>query len=179
MRRQSITAVAVAFAVSVFSGCGSEPPGLLEIGVQDQASGDFMPLGADDTVSVVTGANGLNMIVPSLMAVGIDPAGPDPDVIVTVNGIFVAAVIQGDNADMAPEDDGFVLWDLRVPFDVDLCCYECSVGLISASLEDQSGHAFEGEVSVLLTKAGICPNPSSCCVDASRCPDPSLVRLCE
>ncbi len=179
MRRQSIIPIAFAASALLSAGCDSEPAGPLEIGIHDQDSGEFMLLSDDDTVAVVLGANGLNMIVPSLMAAGIDPAGPDPDVIVTVDGIFVAAVIQGDNADMDPRDDAFVLWDLRVPFDVDLCCVECATGTISARLEDRSGHVFEGEVSVLMTKAGTCPNPSSCCVDASRCPDPALVRLCE
>jgi len=179
MLRQSI--IALVGCVGLSAGCGddAEPPGPLEIGFHDEVSGDFVALSDSDAVPIVLGANGLNMIVPSLRAEGIDPSGPDPDISVNVGGILMAAVIQGDNADMDPQNGAFVLWDLRVPFQTDLCCYNCAPGTIRARLEDRSGHAFEGEVTVQLSRNGTCPDTSVCCANLNACPDPAPGQLCE
>ena len=178
MRRQSVISIALAASVFLCAGC-PEPPGPLEIGIQDEDTGEFMPLHDDDPVAVVLGANGLNMIVPSLRAEGIDPSGPDPDITVSVGGILMAAVIQGENTDMESRDGMYVLWGLRVPFQTNLCCYNCAPGVISARLEDQSGNAFEGEVRIQLSRNGTCPDVAVCCADLSACEDPTYAQVCE
>lgn len=176
MRSQSV-ALLISLA---FGGCGEPagPPGPLEIGVRDEASGAFHLLAADDAVPVVLGANGLNMIVPSLRAREVDPHAPDPTVVVEVAGIVMAADIEGARADMQEDGDGYVLWDLRVPFQTELCCYNCATAVVRADIEDSSGRAFQGEVSVVLAR-GACPDDRVCCGTADACPDPSITQVCQ
>ena len=175
MRIKQLTILIAGLAFA--TGCPSSPPGPLEIGVRD-VDDNFRALGPDESVPVVLGANGLNMVVPSLRALDIDPQGPDPQVQVSVGGILMAADIEGSRVDMTADGAGYVLWDLRVPFQTELCCYNCSIGVITATLEDASGSSFEGEVSVQLERA-TCPDPDVCCANADACPDPSLTKVCE
>jgi hypothetical protein len=159
-------------------GCGGPAETRpLEIGVRG-ADDSFVPLSENESVPVVLGANGLNMIVPSLRAMDIDPIGPDPTVEVSVGGILMAADIEGSRVDMVSDGAGYVLFDLRVPFQTDLCCYNCSPGRITAVMKDASGTRFEGAVTVQLERAS-CPDPGVCCQDANACPDPSLTKVCE
>jgi hypothetical protein len=118
------------------------------------------------------------MVVPSLRARGIDPRGPDVQVEVTVAGILMAADIEGSRVDMAESGDGHVLWDIRVPFQTELCCYVCREGTLEARLVDRAGRVFETVVTVRLERGG-CPDPVACCGNANVCPDPELTLLCE
>jgi len=166
--------------VTVLAGCPSNEPlvatGELEIGVDD--GGTFRPLVPGDTITVVLGANGLNMIQPSLRAVDINPRSPDPAVDVDVGGFVMAADIAGSRVDMQHDGTGFVLWNLQVPFQTDLCCYACGMGLVRAGIRDASGRLFEGSVMVRLERGG-CPDEEACCTSADACPDPSLTVLCD
>ncbi len=152
------------------------PPGTLEIG--ENQGGRFRTFFDGATAAVVLGANGLNMVVPSLRAVEIDPRAPDPTVTVEVVGRLMAADIEGTRPDMKSDGTGFVLWDLRVPFQVELCCFICRDGRIAAGITDASGRLFEGTVTVRLERGG-CPDPPACCKFADACPDPSLTQVCE
>lgn len=161
------------------SGPPAQPPGALEIGIHDEEEGTFVPLQDGDTVAVVLGSNGLNMVVPSLRVEGADPRGPEPNVEVFVGGVLMAADIEGDRVDLVVDDAGRgLLRDLRVPFQTDLCCYVCRDGTLRARLEDRKGRVYEGEVTVQLERGG-CPDPSACCASASACPDPDLTQVCE
>ena len=156
------------------------PPQPLQIGVHDTTLDTFVPLAEADMMAVVLGANELNMIVPSLRAIDIDPRGPDPTVEVDVGGVIMAADIEGSRVDMQPDADGYVLWDLRVPFQAELCCFNCVTGIVTAYMEDASGVDFEGSVTVLLSRnGGACPAPTICCATADLCPVPELAPLCE
>jgi|GEM_PF-6823310 len=161
------------------AGCSSPagPPGPLEIGVRD-TNGRFVAFNADESVPVVLGANGLNMIVPSVRAVDCDPRAPDVSVEVVVGGIVMAADIRGERVDMTADGPGYALFDLRVPFQTDLCCYNCSPGVVKAHLQDASGKTFEGEVTIVLERAA-CPDPGVCCGDVNACPDPNLTQVCQ
>lgn len=175
MRRKQLILCLAGLLVGCSSPAG--PPGPLEIGIRD-ADGQFVALTGDESVPVVLGANGLNMIVPSLRAIDIDPRGPDANVEVSVGGILMAADIEGERVDMISDGPGYALYDLRVPFQTDLCCYNCSPGVVTARLRDASGKTFEGQVTVQLERAA-CPDPAVCCQDANACPDPSLTQVCE
>jgi len=166
---------------AVATACGDDggPPGMLQIGVHDEQTDAFVPLTDGQALPVVLGANGLNMIVPSLRAADADPRGPDPSVTVSVGGILMAAVLKGERVDMTDDGQGFVLWDLRVPFQTELCCYNCLDGTIFARLDDRSGHAFESSVRVRLSRNDTCPDTTVCCGDAKACPDPAITQLCE
>lgn len=182
LRQRSVVIPLSALALLVAAACGDPdpgPPGVLEIGIHDEATGDFIPMTDDMSVPVVLGANGLNMIVPSLRAIDIDPRAPDPTVTVSVGGILMAADIEGETVDMQDSANGYVLWDLRVPFQTDLCCYNCVEGIVFATLEEQSGRIFEGEVRILLSRNGTCPDESVCCGDVNACPDPALTQVCQ
>jgi hypothetical protein len=128
-------------------------------------------------MAVVLGPNGLNMVVPSLRAIDVDPRAPDPSVELEIGGVLMAADIEGSRVDMQPDDDGFVLWDLRVPFQVELCCYNCSSGTLRARLEDSSGLSFAGQVDIVVGR-GECPDADVCCQSADLCPEPELANLC-
>jgi hypothetical protein len=155
------------------------PPQPLQIGRHDTATDSFVPVAAGEIMAVVLGPNGLNMVVPSLRAVGIDPSGPDPTVEVDVGGVIMAADIEGSRVDMQPDADGYVLWDLRVPFQAELCCYNCVSGAVHATLEDASGNDFEGSVTVMLSRnGGACPDPDVCCASADLCEVPELALIC-
>jgi len=171
--------ILVPFAVTLLAGCpnnGPElPPGELEVGVKQ--GGAFRPFEPGDTAAVLLGANGLNMITPSLRAAEINPRAPDPTVEVVVGGLVMAADIEGSRADMQHDGTGYVLWDLQVPFQTDLCCFVCGMGLVTARMRDASGRLFEGEVIVSLERGG-CPDAEACCTSADACPDPSLTVLC-
>jgi len=153
------------------------PPGELEIGLR-LADGTFEPVADGDAMAVELGANGLNMIVPSLWAEGINPNAPNPTVLVEIEGILMAADIEGSRVDMERDGDGYALWDLRVPFQTQLCCYVCREGTISATLRDRSGREFIGEATVRLERGG-CPDEAACCSSDQACPDPSLTQVCE
>jgi len=173
--------IALPLAALLF-GCPNDPgpPGVLEIGIHDQDSGDFILMTDDMSVPVVLGANGLNMLVPSLRAVDIDPEDPTPSVTVSVGGILMAADLKFDSrVDMQDTGGSYVLWDLNVAFQTDLCCYNCVEGIVTASLEDRTGRMFEGEVTVVLSRNGTCPDTSVCCGDVNACPDPALTQVCE
>ena len=157
---------------------GGEPPGMpLEIGTI-APDGSFVPLNDGDSMEVVLSASGLNMIMPSLRAVGVNPVRPDPNVEVEVSGHTMAMNLLGERVDMEPDGDGYVLPNVRVPFQTELCCYVCTEGTVMASLQDGSGHTFEGQVTVRFERGG-CPDVSACCVSAGACPDPALTLVCE
>lgn len=158
------------------NGDDDGPPGVMEIGIRG-ADGTFQPLAPGDTTAVVLGANGLNMIQPSLRSAEIDPRSPDPTVTVTVGGIVMAADIEGARVQLENDGTGYVLWDLRVPFQTELCCYICRPATVQARFRDASGRLFEGQVDVNLSR-GECPDPPACCATADSCPDPSLTLLC-
>jgi len=155
---------------------GSGPAMPMEIGSR-AADGSFAPLSDGDSVPVLLGANGLNMVVTSLRATGINPAAPDPSVEVEVGGLVMAADIEGARVDMEDDGTGFVLWELRVPFQTQLCCYVCGDATIVARIRDNSGNRFEGRVMVRLERGG-CPDPAACCDTADMCPDPTLAQVC-
>lgn len=152
----------------------------MEIGLRT-AEGTFRPYAEGEAVGVVLGANGLNMIVPSLRAVGINPRAPDPAVEVRITGatqeFVMAADIEGARVDMENDGTGYVLWELRVPFQAELCCYNCKTAEVVARIRDNSGHNFEGHTTVVLDRSG-CPDPAACCATADFCPDPSLTTVC-
>jgi len=166
----------VALLAAGCPGGTDEPPRPLEIGLNQ---GDqFVPLDADQLVAVVLGPNGLNMIVPSLRAADIDPRAPDPTVEVTVGDVVMAADIEGSRVDMQSDGVGYVLWDLRVPFQTELCCYNCAAGLVTAKMQDAAGYWYEGSVTVTLAR-GTCPDDTVCCSSADLCPEPELANLCQ
>ncbi|NOY90392.1 MAG: hypothetical protein GXP55_04210 [Deltaproteobacteria bacterium] len=166
--------------ISLLSSCpgsgGSDSSMPMEIGTR-ASDGSFVPLADGDTMPVLLGANGLNMIVTSLRATGINPAAPDPSVEVQVAGIVMAADIEGARVDMEDDGTGFVLWELRVPFQTQLCCYVCGDATIVARIRDNSGQRFEGRVAVRLERGG-CPDLTACCDTADMCPDPTLAQVC-
>ncbi len=170
-----------------WTACGNDPepdPLPLEVGYRG-ADDQFVPLGDGDAMAVVLGPNGLNMIVPSLRMTDVDPKGPDSNVEVLVEGLVMAADIEGSSVDMQPDGSSYILWDLRVPFQNNLCCYNCAVGKVTATLKDASGQPFIGEVSIVLGRS-TCPDPAVCCsLDsegiAAECPlaSQSVVNVCE
>lgn len=171
------------FAITLLpflAGCpggGTDPPpGELEIGVLEP-DGSFRALVDGDSMAVLLGANGLNMIVPSVRAVGVNPRRPDPDVQVEVATYTMAAILEAARVDMDPDGDGYVLANLQVPFDAELCCYVCTEGTITASLRDASGRVFAGQVTVRMERGG-CPDVTACCTSVDDCEDPSLTQLC-
>lgn len=161
------------------AGCSGDPGPTkpLEIGLRDQ-DGKFVPLADNDEVAIVLGANGLNMIVPSLRADGIDPHAPDPTVEVEIGGTLMAADIEGSRVDMTTDGVGYVLWDIRTPFQTELCCYNCSAGTVTARMQDASGQLFEGSVTVTFERGG-CPDPVVCCQSVDVCPEPEQAKLCQ
>ncbi len=171
--------VATLAVLAVLAACGEDPPepGVLDIGVRAD-DGTFQALTPGQAVAVELGANGLNMIVPSLRAVDINPNAPNPEILVEVSGIVMAADIEGSRVDMEDTGDGHALWDLRVPFQANLCCYVCRNAVVRATVRDRSGRDFIGEVDVRLERGG-CPDPDACCADESACPDVSLTQVCE
>ena len=174
------TAAALLACAAGLGGCPNPdepgPPLPMEIGVR-AADGTFRPLADGDTMSVVLGANGLNMVVPSLRAADINPRAPDPAIEVDVGGFAMGADIEGARIDMEDDGAGFVLWDLRVPFQTELCCYVCGQATVIARIRDNSGRSFEGRVTVQLERGG-CPDVTACCDTADMCPDPSLTLVC-
>jgi len=171
---------ALLFSSAALAGCpepdDTGPPSPMEIGVRE-TDGTFRPLVDGDTMNVVLGANGLNMVVPSLRAATINPRAPDPAIQVDVAGLAMGADIEGARVDMEDDGTGYVLWDLRVPFQTELCCYVCGQGTIVARIRDNSGKSFEGRVIVRLERGG-CPDPTACCDNAGMCPDPTLTQVC-
>jgi len=172
--------IAIGLAAAwLVAGCGGDsgPPRPLEIGLRGQ-DGSFVPLAENDEVAIVLGANGLNMIVPSLRASDIDPHAPDPTVEIEIGGTLMAADIEGSRVDMTDDGVGYVLWDIRTPFQTELCCYNCSAGLVNARIQDASGQAFEGSVTVTFERGG-CPDPAVCCQNVDVCPEPEQAKLCQ
>lgn len=167
--------------LALLAGCGdpedNRPPGTLEIGVRGP-EGVFAPLVDGDSMTVSLGPNGLNMIVPCLRSAEIDPQAPDPTVSVQVADMVMAADIEGARADMAFDGTGNVLWDLRVPFQQELCCFICREGLVEAKIKDATGRRFAGAVTVQLERGG-CPDEGACCETADMCDPPSLTQTCE
>ncbi len=176
-----VTAAAICTASLALTGCpgpdDTGPPSPMEVGMR-ATDGTFHPYAEGESVGVVLGANGLNMIVPSLRAVGINPRAPDPDVQVHVAGFVMAADIEGARVDMDDDGTGYVLWELRVPFQTELCCFVCGMGEIVARIRDNSGRNFEGRATVRLERGG-CPDVAACCATADFCPDPTLTQVCE
>jgi len=89
----------------------------------------------------------------------------------------MGADIEGARVDMMDDGTGYVLWELRVPFQTQLCCYVCGEGTITARIRDNSGQDFEGQVTVRLERGG-CPDLTACCNSADMCPDPTLTLVC-
>lgn len=181
MSKSNSIVIAIAL-LPLLSGCPTpvDPmPGELEIGVLDRVDGTFHVLSDGDSMPVLLGANGLNMVVPSVRAVGVNPNRPNPDVQVEVAGYVMAAILEAERVPMDPdaEGNGYVLGNLQTPFDAELCCFVCTEGTITASLRDASGRVFEGQVTVRLERGG-CPDVTACCMNASDCEDPSLTQLC-
>lgn len=154
------------------------PPGVLEIGVK-QADGTFRALAPSDPMTVSLGPNGLNMVVPSLRSAEIDPRAPDPTVTLTIEGNLMAKDIEGSRVDMRSDGTGYVLWDLRVPFQSELCCFICRAGEVTATIRDASGRRFEGKTTVRLERGAGCPDEKACCKKADTCKDPSMTQLCQ
>lgn len=177
MHKSITIALALATTLVGCPGPGVDPPaGDLEIGVLE-SDGSFRVLSDGDSMAVLLGANGLNMIVPSVRAVGANPSRPNPHVEVEVGGFIMAAILEAERVDMTPDGDGHVLANLQVPFDAELCCYVCNEGTITASLRDASGRIYEGQVTIIMERGG-CPDTSACCMNADDCEDPSLTQLC-
>lgn len=172
-----------ALGLLVLVGCAESnddpvrEPGVLELGIRLE-DGTFEPIQDGASMAVLLGANGLNMIVPSLRVLDADPIGPDPTVLVEVGGVIMAADIEGSRVDMEDTGAGYALWDLRVPFQTNLCCYVCQDGLVRATLTDRAGREFVGEVTVRLERGG-CPDETACCAKATACPDPTTTLVCE
>lgn len=166
--------------VFAMAGCpdpeDNRPPGVLEIGVR-AADGSFQTLHDGDAMTVSLGPNGLNMVVPCLRSAEIATKAPDPTVTVTVADLVMAADIEGARADMESDGVGNVLWDLRVPFQTEICCFTCREGYVEAKIKDAKGRRFEGAVWVQLERGG-CPDLEACCEEADMCPDRSLTQLC-
>ena len=175
------TAAAILTMFVAVAGCpgpdDTGPPSPMEIG-KKAADGTFQPYADGESVGVVLGANGLNMIVPSLRAVGINPRAPDPSIEVHIAGFTMAADIEGARVDMDDDGTGYVLWDLRTPFQTELCCYICGMGEIVARIRDTSGKSFESHATVRLERSG-CPDLGACCPTADFCEDPTLTQVCE
>ena len=170
--------LAAAAIVAATVGCGnSGPVEVLEIGDR-AASDEFVPFEDDDFIRVVRGPNELNMVVPSVRAVGIDPTAPDPTIEVTVEGYVMAEDIEDARIDMISNGDGYVLWELRVPFMAEMCCFMCSPATITASITDASGKRFEGQRTLILQR-DTCPDPDICCATVGACLDPSLTQVCQ
>ncbi len=174
--RSKVVAVALVALGGLSLGCEISTSEL-QIGVRND-SGEFVLVGAGDSMGVVRGPNALDMIVPSVRAVGIDPQTPDPVVEVKVGGQVLAVDIEGPRVDMEQSPEGYVLWELRVPFSVNLCCFNCREALVTASIEDSSGNKFAGEITVMLERDS-CPDPTTCCETAGACPDPSTAQVCK
>ncbi|MBI2895576.1 MAG: hypothetical protein HYY06_18615 [Deltaproteobacteria bacterium] len=170
----------LAFAVLLW-GCENcpeperaEPPrpsdfdGVLEIGVN--GGDEFVPLHDGDDMNVSTGSNGLDMVVPCLRATDVDPTAPIADITVTIDGVVRGAELPGQRADMQSDGAGWVLWDLRVPFQVDGCCVICSEAVVNAILRDDQDRELAGSVRVVLQRGAGCPDPEAECADPSTCP---------
>jgi len=165
-------------AIAPTTACDGGPVAPLEIGVK-AADGTFHPWAEGESVRVLLTPSGSHgMIAPSLRATGIDPRAPDPEVEVIVDGFTLAADIAGARVDMMDDGIGYVLWDLQVPFQTELCCYVCSEGTVVARIRDRADRAFEGRVTVRFELRGGCPDVEACCVTADACPDPALAHLC-
>ena len=180
MQRKLLVASALISALLLLGCPGPEPeppPEPLEIGTL-AADGTFVPLNDGDTMGVILGANGLNMVVPSVRAEGVNPRRPDPNVEVDIAGHTMAAILLAERVDMEPDNDAYVLRNLQVPFQTELCCYVCTEGTLVATLRDGSGRRFEGQVTVRFERGG-CPDVSACCATADACPDPTLTQVCE
>lgn len=166
---------------------GGAAAGPLEIGTRqppcspwgESCAGAFAPLADGDPASVVLDPHGsLDMLLLSLRAAEADPHAPRATVTVTVAEQVIGANVPGERADMQSDGVGFVLWDLRVPFQQELCCYACRDARVDGRLEDASGRVFTLEVTVLLRRSGRCPDPEACCASAEACPEPSMTQLC-
>ncbi len=174
--RSTLVAVALVAQGALSLGCQSSTAEL-QIGVRND-SGEFVLVAAGDSMGVVRGPNALDMIVPSVRAVDIDPKTPDPVVEVKVAGQVLAEDIEGPRIDMEQSPEGYVLWELRVPFSVNLCCFNCQEAVVTASIEDASGNKFAGEITVMLER-DTCPDPTTCCETAGACPDPATAQVCK
>jgi hypothetical protein len=178
--RRNLVITSAALSLTLF-GCPGPgenlPPGELEIGTVGP-DGTFVPLSDGDPLPVILGANGLNMITPSVRAIEVNPRRPDPNVEVEVAGYTMAAILAAERVDMEPEADAYVLRNLQVPFQTELCCYVCTEGTVVATLRDGSGRRFEGQVTVRLERGG-CPDVDACCATADACEDQSLTQVCE
>jgi len=168
----------MAVAAIVVAGCyqTEDPPRRLEIGVRDGTV--FRPLHDGDALTPALIFGGLISVEPSLRAVGIDPHLPEVDVEIRIDGLVVGSDLGDAPRDMEWDGTGHTLWNVRTALSVELCCFACREGVLTARLRDASGARFEGSLRVLLGR-GTCPDPAACCPRADYCPAPLLGPVCE
>lgn len=150
--------------------------GALEIGIRGEGD-TFIPLQSGQDVPVVLGAIGLDMLVLSLRAYDVAAGAIDPSIEFVVSDTVYAVDILGP---IKPSliGNAHMLWDIRVPYMVALCCYNCGEGTITATFTDSSAQLFARSVTVRPSRGG-CPDPAACCVSADACPVPSKATVCE
>ena len=170
--------VALVFAAVALCACGSEPTQPLQIGLHDNVNDTFVPLADNDMIPLILGPCGIEMAVLSLRAKGVDPRTPSPAITVTVGGLPMADELSGAPFDMVADGSGYVLFDVNAAFQFLPCCFNCSLGLVEAMLQDRSGRQFAGQVIVQLSRNGACPDSSVCCTDVNACQDPNLTQVC-
>lgn len=177
---------AAALALALGGAClqaPPEPPPLpLEIGYNELLTVQgfsYRRVQDGESIPISLGPNGLFMVQPCLRAVGIDPRAPVPDVVVTIDDVPVAADLDFDRVDMVRQGEGWILWDLRVAFTNELCCFNCQTGVMKARLRDAADNVFEGVVTLLLSGRGVCPDPDACCLDPQDCVEPAFATACE
>ncbi len=177
-RARSVVAwIAATLASSGVAGCfqTDELPRPLELGVRDGAV--FRPLHDGDALPTTMVFGALLMVQPSVRAVAVDPHVPELDAEVRLDGMLIGSDLDEAPRDMVWDGTGYALWDVRTRLSVELCCFACREGVLTARLRDASGARFEGSVRVLLGR-GTCPDPAACCPSAEYCPSPSLALIC-
>ena len=108
------------------------------------------------------------------------PGPADVDITVTVDGVLIGAGITGEARPPTELDDGSaVMWDERVAFQVNLCCFSCKSAVVRATMIDAADREYRGAVKVLLVRdwSG-CPDQYVCCSDPGSCPEGLEPQLC-
>ena len=164
-------------------GCGGESvsPEELDLGVGEPSEG-FVPLVDGQQLlifPVYVAGSFLDGFFINLRTPPLDPTDPDLEVVVRDGELPIGREVGSYTlVERSDGTGGFLVWQVRVVFAEESCCFLCKEIVVEARLEDANGRRFLGRSRVIPTHS-VCPDSEGCCSSADLCERFEAPQVCE